>query len=1062
VENNQLASGPGDDLGGDGCSYAVISVPGAAGWVDYTISSEFWMRSRNGRVALVGRWRDKGNFYEAYVQVYRNSRSAFIDIVRDGARKTLAYGVNGVGLDIPSIEGGSPDRRHSLQFTLVGPIMALYLDGKRLIEATDKSFGDGAAGVGVQYSTVYFRNVVVDRAKMIGPTAPVIRTGSAAAPGAGQVYRFLMGTFNTEAEAKRFQGELIGGGYLNVTIEPAGQKWDVLVGAFMNETEAQQERANLEAQGVLIASIVVRTAGTTQYSPVARRRMAIPEVFTLRLGSFTTRDEAEAAKHELELDGFFGSEVRPEGKEFGLVLGSFRSREDAEKYRTLLEAGKHKVLEIATEKAATAPGPATIVSRQLPSAIAQSEVWKNLTAEQQKGIQRLIEEQTAGAADTTQYYMDLKKEVEKLRLETREEITKVVSSLEQRETKQRQLAALFTRVNKSAFAGQYDQARKGLAEILALDPENSMARLIEQQIELREKTLGQTVEQRLSDAQRRQLEREIAAARQRADNFEREKYFQNALLEYETVLSLLTEHNLEPDNQKILGEKIQNLKAQIALSRKEIDDRFVKVEGGVAGLRTDVRGVQEQTGTFDTRFREQTKTLYIIFGGLGLLTAVVVWVFIGVRRRNRLLLEQMRSLTLKPMMEIAGGGGAAGVLPAQKPAREIGAGVGTPPLVAAPAAASGSTDLFPETPAPPQDAFFDMMEPARGGSTSVATAEPEPEISMRLPEESPKPAPTSIGAVPELPEEESPFFESLTAKAGPTAKVTAGAPMAGLSADEEEEVSLGLDRPVATGAAGTVPQFDVEPEIEPLRLEDMDIKTDIVEAPSAPSESSLPPVGPESAPLDLDLMGVGLVEPEAPPAPGHAPGVFYEQSFEDEVIGAVPQNWHGAQESYSFATLKVAEESPAANSKRYLRFEKTEGIGSAYYSCQFPDATGQVVIEFDLRCDSKNKFLLGFYIEKDGDFRQCIHASIRQNEATGAAFLRIYGEEIPYEMGTWRHIKYVVNLMTGRLSGSVNGETVLDNIRLTNCPRSLNTLSIRDNIPTTGVLLIDNIRIARA
>ena len=52
-------------------------------------------------------------------------------------------------------------------------------------------------------------------------------------------------------------------------------------------------------------------------------------------------------------------------------------------------------------------------------------------------------------------------------------------------------------------------------------------------------------------------------------------------------------------------------------------------------------------------------------------------------------------------------------------------------------------------------------------------------------------------------------------------------------------------------------------------------------------------------------------------------------------------------------------------------------------------------------------------------------------------------------------------LSTGRLSGYVDDQRVIDNIRLMNCPRVLNTLSIRDNIPTTGTLLIDNVKVSR-
>lgn len=1038
VENNQLVSGPGQDLGDNGYSYAVISAPGSENWTDYSLGTEFWMRSRNGRVALVCRWRDARNFYEGYVQVARDKRSAYIDLVRDGARKTLAYGVSGVGFDIPSIEGAT-DRPHYLQLTAVGQILALYLDGKRVIEVTDNAFDRGTAGLGVQYCMVTFDNAMVNRAKIVGPVAEMPRLGAGAA--SGLVYRFLMGTYDTEAEAKRFQGELIGGGYLNVTVEPAGPKWDVLVGAFANEIEATQERANLESQGVLIPNVVVRTGGTTQYFAMARRRPALPDkVYTLYLGNFAKREDAEALKRKLELDGFFGSELRAEGTSTTVVLGSFRSPDDAEKYRKLLLAGNYPRAEIREEKPSAAPGPAVIAATQVPAAIAQSDIWKTLTPEQRKEFERIMQAQSAAGGDAA-LIMDVKKEVEKLRLETREKIADLVNNVEQRETKGRQLAALFTKINKAAFAGQYDEARKGLKEIFAIDPENSMARLIEQQIDLRQNTLGKTIDERLTQAQRQQLDREIVAARQRAESFEREQYYQNALLEYQTLLALLENNNREPQAQNEIRDKIRALNTAVALSRgKEVAEGLTTLTTRVVRLGGRVDSLDSGQSNLRTSFEQTRKLLPYFVGVLGALTLVVVWVFFSSRRRNRLLLEQMRSLTLKPMMEISGGGAAAAVLPGrEKPARELSsAGAASPPALESkapslpPSPASAALDGMP---------FYDPLTDPLAGGTGTAVAEPAPTVLSKPVEEEP-----------------SPFLEEVSPKTArsPKAPLSVSAPT-GLSAEEEEEVSMMEEHP--NGGGHHVPTFEVEPDMEPLRLDDIVVEPEATAHDATP----VPPLPSDSTALDLDLMGVGMVEPEAPPVTGgFAPGVFYEQSYDEESTGTTPRNWNGSQESYGFATLKVADQTPAPNSSRYMRFEKGEGVGSAYYSCKFPDATGQVAIEFDLRCDTKNKFLLGFYVEKDGDFRQSIHTIIHQPEAKGASSLRIQGEAIPYEMGTWRHIKYLVNLSTGRLSGYVNGETVLDNIRLTNCPRSLNTLSIRDNIPTTGVLLIDNIRIARA
>ena len=1057
VENNQLASGPGEDLGGDGNCYAVISAPGAEGWTDCSVSTQFWMRSRSGRVILVNRWRDARNHYEAYIQVFRDTRSAFIDIVRDGNRKTLAYGVGGVGLDIPSIENGSPDRRHTLHFTIVGTAMALYLDGVRLVEASDASLDRGSAGVGVQYSTAYFDNVLVERVKIIGPTTPVVRSVGPEAAGTGQVYRLLMGTFNSPAEAKRFQGELVGDGYLNVSVEPAGQKWDVLAGAFMSETEALQERANLGAQGVVVPGVVVRTGGTTQYTPVARRRPSAPDrVFTVRLGPWGTREGADALKRKLELDGFFGSEIRQEGTSFTVVLGSFRSREDADKYRRLLESSNYTVLEITEGKIAEAPGPALVTPTQVTLAIRQSEIWQTLTAEQKKEFERLMQAPAAAGVDQTPLYMDIKKEVEKLRLETRQKIADLVNNLEKSETSQRQLTALISKANKLAAGGNFAEARKSLDEIYAIDPDNNMARAIQQLIEVREKTAG--MDRRLTDGPRQELERNLALARQRAEDYERNGYFQNALLEYKTLLSLLSEHNLDPQAQANYRDKIKALETAVALGNKSINDQFTTITARVRGLSSGLTGVQNEQGALKSSFEQKLEYLPYALGAFGLLALLTIWVLFGVRsvrRRHRLLLEQMQSLTLKPMMEISGGGAA--VLPSQKPTREIG-GAAPPVLEGKPSAAA---DLFPETPSPePAFSFFEAKETMRPTKAPAAVEEPEPSVTMRLPEESPLPGPTVVGGASEE-EEISSLFGSIPTRAGRTAKMPTPPPSpVGVAAGDEEE--MGMDRmdQVVRVPSGGLPHFtDVEPEVAPLRLDEMVMESEIKVTPEAPG----PPVEAVTAPLDLDMMGVGLPEQEAPPAAAAvSAGVFFEQSFDAEAEGAMPGKWQGSQESYAFASLKVASATPAPRSTRYLRFGKTEGVGSAYYSCRFPDATGQVAIEFDLRCDEKNKFLLGFYVEKDGDFRQSIHTIVHQPEAKGTASLRVQGEAVPYEMGSWRHIKYIVNLSTGRLSGYVDGETVLDNIRLTNCPRSLNTLSIRDNIPTTGVLLIDNIRIGRA
>src|SRR5690606_20517023 len=142
--------------------------------------------------------------------------------------------------------------------------------------------------------------------------------------------------------------------------------------------------------------------------------------------------------------------------------------------------------------------------------------------------------------------------------------------------------------------------------------------------------------------------------------------------------------------------------------------------------------------------------------------------------------------------------------------------------------------------------------------------------------------------------------------------------------------------------------------------------------------------------------------------------------------------------------------------------EKAEGAGSATYHLSFPPAKGRVVAEFDIRCDEKNKFLLGVYLERDEDFKQSIHTIVHQLDPNAPASLRIQGEAVPYQLGTWSRIRYDADLINGTLDCYMDDEHVVKAVHLPVTPEFVNTLSIRDNLATTGTLYLDNIRISEA
>jgi hypothetical protein len=185
-------------------------------------------------------------------------------------------------------------------------------------------------------------------------------------------------------------------------------------------------------------------------------------------------------------------------------------------------------------------------------------------------------------------------------------------------------------------------------------------------------------------------------------------------------------------------------------------------------------------------------------------------------------------------------------------------------------------------------------------------------------------------------------------------------------------------------------------------------------------------------------------------------GLFFEQTFDEDQVGTQPPGWQG---EYDYATLTVDSSSPSPNSKACLKFEKRSGAGGANYTCRFPNASGRVIVEFDLRCDEKNKYLLGFYIEKDEDFKQSVHTIVHRTDSKSQPTLRIQGEPVPYDLGTWRHVKYDLNLLAGLVTAYIDSEEVVRDAKLPTNPAFINTLSIRDNLATTGILYLDNIKI---
>jgi hypothetical protein len=188
-----------------------------------------------------------------------------------------------------------------------------------------------------------------------------------------------------------------------------------------------------------------------------------------------------------------------------------------------------------------------------------------------------------------------------------------------------------------------------------------------------------------------------------------------------------------------------------------------------------------------------------------------------------------------------------------------------------------------------------------------------------------------------------------------------------------------------------------------------------------------------------------------------AGGTFFAESFDGIDVGTMPPGWRAAGE-YQHTVLTVEERDDKAG--RCLVYRKSAGKESTYFSCRFPEATGQFVVEFDIRCDDKNKYSLGFYIEKDEDFRQSVSTVFhRESSKSEGVSIRLQNEPANYSFGQWRHVRFLVDLPRHIVDAFIDNVPVAMGLRLVARPMSLNTLSIRDNMATEGIMMIDNIRI---
>ena len=1032
VFDGEFLTGNGDEITAEGgYSYAVATAQGSESWGNYTVSADVWMSQRNGRIGLVGHWKSPQEHIEGSIELNEGRRTARIIRASLGLlgaipqRETLAQGeAQADKLAIPAMEGGTSKRdAHRLALSFRNSEIALMIDGQVVLRAEDSQLKAGTAGLANYQSFAYYDDFRVDGVEEEAPAAPTARPA-----------------------------------------RPAARPRPTL-------PESPGAPSGPSASAVSEAASQPVSAGAAR--PVPRGTVAMPNIRgEVPLGVFENLDLDELAKRLTSEEQAIYKSLSAEERVNLLKTIAVELRRATSPQDTQLAADLEKVKR-QLEKL-------TSDQERLAESLSQKALEERSVAE---GIQQIDKAQDrrdyaaalSKANDLIQQYPNnatltaKKKQLERLSAGTYEGYEE---ALDKNQAKYQQMEAEAKRLEQE---GSLQSAQAAWMTVLALTPSRP------EWIDAASAALGSL---------NGRVAAEASALRGLRLSAQRERWIiysagGGAFLLIVLVLAVLRRHSkrVKARDQQILAqvkdltrpimdmqEEIRHLTGATALFLPEAPK---SAESTPAGARRAKAEREESGGTTETLPRARP------------LRASKP---APAEEEKPKGLEDLFPTDLEapsePAQELADTGLG---LEEDLPKAGVGAKEESDTWAAFDSALDVSLDqgleelmtpvgAEPTTELAPSQASAEREKPERGSAKAAEEKEPAEPESM-APED--WNAPLDLGLedlISAGPAETEGAAEGKTKKSKPAG--------AGDESREKQEEAW-------TGAAEdlTAPQELPGPDLLDFATdfpEDSEAKTAVPEFQPAPEEEELSQIlsaQPEGFVFDFPELedvaagagkerqgrGDGADEPGrmAVPGPGAegagAPaeaerGVLLAQSFDDEPVGASPTHWSGQRRDD--VVFEISDVNPAPNSTRCLRYLKTSGTDSVYFSRSFPRVNGVVSVEFDICCPKKNKYLLGVYVERDSDYNQAVRTVIHCIDPT-AASLRMQNEPAPYKMGEWRHVKYVINLYEGKIDGYLDGRAILDQQVFVNKPPFVNTISIRDNHATTGELLLDNLKVER-
>ncbi|HPS00263.1 MAG TPA: SPOR domain-containing protein [Candidatus Sumerlaeota bacterium] len=1071
-----LASGNGKDqvVQADGYSYAVINTPDSHGWDNYEVRTRFWMKPASGELALVGRWTDRQNHYRAVLKVGQGSRSVQLQKVEKGQTSQLAsQPVKLDQLGVATLEKGTPDKAVDFAFSLNGPDLAVSLAGKPVVSAQDSSFAAGTAGFGQSQNDVYFSDIQVAQA-----TVPVARTQSAARASSGGVYSVQLYRGTDIAFATALVRELKVKGYMPMLVKEDGEV-RVMVGRFGSQSEAarmkqvmiiNEDYAFASVQDVS-ASAEIGTAATAQPDEQKTKEMVDNTLKNIDLNNLTPEQQQKVLDTVVK---WRANRMSLQSVESIIAIKQDVTKMTEEQKKSL-EKLDEKVAQAANlgaefkslEQKVESQNPIERVNQALKESQEKDLIALKVKAEEASKGDNYDEALTLWLAVASKAAVDNPA----MTREASTEIKKLQATIAVRSGSGGGAAAPASSGNTNLYLMIGGAGFVVLAVLLFLVFQSNRKRYQSLMLQmqqgggrgpaLREPAGmgGAALGSAGMDAGALDFPGgdELGLLDQTdtsvADFMIPEKPAKSAQKPVEDESSLFPEMDAEP------------LSLDGSPSKPASDDGGMSLDFGFGAEEKEESGSESVGFDFADSSKETPEE------------------------------SEPAGFSFAATEETSGAGDSfgfdfgAGDSEKEEPGKSDGQDFGFFGFDETPATGGGDGSAPMPEMAPAVGGGDDMgfTFDFGGGSSSSGDLDTQGAITASVFPTDDQPTPSvsldddlafsfhdavaeSKATAPveeeeEAPEEHEPLSLDFGSFGTVEEKKEKPAPTEAPAASAEDSLSLGdLTFNIAPEEESSSP--DTAPtQALPSELYSGSFESPFAETPSAFPETPSFAMGVNPLMddgLDFGVSSVQTAAPEATaptikldqPAQPLAPGVLFAQDFASDPVGQIPSGWQG--EPVADAALTVAED-PDGSGEKCLLFQKTGETAGTSFSCHFKEVRGNLVIEYDIRCDEKNKHLLGLYVEADKDFRRSVHTVVQCTDPSKPAHLRVFTQPADYAMGQWAHIKYVVDLGEGLVDGYVDDQLVAEGVRMGTRTPVLNTLSIRDSKNTTGTLYVKNV-----